>query len=165
MSAEQLLAQEFGAFPDLIRAHARERPEHPALIEGDAILTYRELAALMDRIAFALQRDGVGAGEAVAICARASIPYAAVFCGALTAGAAVAPLAPSSTAASLAMMIADCATKVLFLDRETGEALEGVRDAGRATPVALDDSAAGEPLLTWLGPEGAKPAPVEIRPD
>jgi long-chain acyl-CoA synthetase len=165
ISTEQLLAQEFGAFPDLIRAHARERPDHPALIEGEAILTYRELAALMDRIAFALQRDEVGPGEAVAICARASIPYAAVFCGVLAAGAAVAPLAPSSTAASLARMIEDCAAKVLFLDRETGEALEGFRGAGRATLVALDESPAGEPLSRWLGPKGAKPAAVGIRPD
>ncbi len=165
MSVEELLAQDFGAFPDLIRAHAHERPDHAALIEGGATLTYRELAVLMDRIAFALQRDGVGAGEAVAICARASIPYAAAFCGILAAGAAVAPLAPSSTAASLAMMIEDCAAKVLFLDRETGEALEGVGGAGRATPVALDESAAGEPLSRWLGPEGAKPAAVEFHPD
>src|SRR5271156_4006077 len=124
MFAEELLAQDFGAFPDLVRAHAGERPDHPALIEGDATLTYSELAALMDRIAFALQRDG--AGEAVAICARTSISYAAAFCGILAAGAAVAPLAPSSTAASLAMMIEDCAAIILFLDRETGEALEGV---------------------------------------
>jgi long-chain acyl-CoA synthetase len=165
MSAEELLAQDFGAFPDLIRAHARERPDHAALTEGDAILTYRELAALMDRIAFALQRDGVTPGEAVAICARASIPYSAVFCGVLAAGAVVAPLAPSSTAASLVMMIEDCSAKILFLDRETGEALEGVSGAGRATPVALDDSAAGTSLLRWLGPEGAKPAAVEFHPD
>jgi long-chain acyl-CoA synthetase len=165
MSVEELLAQDFGAFPDLIRAHAQERPDHAALIEGDATLTYRELAALMDRIAFALQRDGVGAGEAVAICARASIPYAAAFCGILAAGAAVAPLAPSSTAASLLMMIEDCAAKILFLDRETREALEGVGGAERPTPVALDESAAGEPLSRWLGPEGAKPAAVAFRPD
>ena len=46
----------------------------------------------MDRIAFALQRDGVSAGEAVAICARASIPYSAAFCGVLAAGAVVARL-------------------------------------------------------------------------
>src|ERR1700727_3286893 len=105
MSAEELLAQDFGAFPDLIRAHARERPDHAALIEGDAILTYRELAALMDRIAFALERDGVNPGEAIAICARTSIPYCAVICGVLAAGAVVAPLAPSSTVASLVMMI------------------------------------------------------------
>jgi long-chain acyl-CoA synthetase len=163
MSAAELLAQEFGAFPDLIRAHARERPEHLALIEGDATLTYRELAALMDRIAFALQRDG--AGEAVAICAQASIAYATAFCGILAAGAAVAPLAPSSTAASLGMMIEDCGAKILFLDRETGESLKGVGRAGRWTPVALDDSAAGEPFSSWLGPEGAKPAAVEFGPD
>lgn len=165
MSVEELLAKDFGAFPDLIRAHARERPEHPALIEGDATLTYGELAALMDRIAFALQRDGVGAGEAVAICARASIPYAAAFCGILAAGAAVAPLAPSSTTASLTMMIEDCGAKILFLDRETGQALEGIGGAGPSTPVALDGSAAGEPLPSWLGPVGAKLAAVEIRPD
>jgi long-chain acyl-CoA synthetase len=165
MSVEQLLAQDFGAFPDLIRAHARERPEHPALIEGDAILTYRELGALMDRIAFALQRDDVSVGEAVAICARASFFYAAAFCGALAAGAAVAPLAQSSTAASLAMMIEDCGAKILFLDRETGQALEGVARAKRSTPVALDGSAAAKPLSSWLGPVGAKPTAVEIRPD
>jgi long-chain acyl-CoA synthetase len=165
MSAEELLAQDFGAFPDLIRAHARERPDHAALIEGDAILTYRELAALMDRIAFSLQRDGVSPGEAVAICARASVPYAAVFCGVLAAGAVVAPLSPSSTAAGLVMMIEDCSAKILFLDRETGEALEGVSGAGRATRVALDDSAAEKPLSRWLGPVGAKPAAVRFRPD
>ena len=165
MSAEELLAQDFGVFPDLIRAHARERPDHAALIEGEAILTYRELASLMNRTAFALQRDGVEAGEAVAICARASMPYAAAFCGILAAGAAVAPLAPSSTAASLALMIEDCGAKILFLDRETGEALEGVSRGGRARLVALDESAAGEPLSRWLGPEGAKPTAVEIRPD
>ncbi len=165
MSAEELLTQDFGVFPHLIRAHARERPDHPALIERDATLTYSGLAALMDQIAFALQREGVSAGEAVAICARTSISYAAAFCGILAAGAAVAPLAPSSTAASLAMMIDDCAAKVLFLDREMGEALEGVSGAGRARLVALDESAAGEPLSRWLGPEGAKPAAVGFRPD
>src|SRR5208282_5802323 len=165
MSAEELLAQDFGAFPDLVRAHAGERPDHPALTEGDATLTYSELAALMDRIAFALQRDGVSAGEAVAICARTSISYAAAFCGILAAGAAVAPLAPSSTAASLAMMIKDCGAKILFLDREIGRALEGLIGEGRVRLVALDESAAGEPLSCWLGPEGAKPATVGIRPD
>jgi long-chain acyl-CoA synthetase len=165
MSAEELLAQDFGAFPDLIRAHARERPDHAALIEGDAILTYRELAALMDRIAFSLQRDGVIPGDSVAICARTSIPYAAAFCGVLAAGAAVAPLAPSSTAGSLAMMIEDCHAKIFFLDQEAGQALKSVGRAERSKPVSLDGSAAGEALSSWMGPGGAKPAAGEIRPD
>ncbi len=59
MTAQELLARAFGAVPDLIRAHARERPDHPALIEGDETLTYGALGALgalIDRITFALQR-------------------------------------------------------------------------------------------------------------
>ena len=73
MPAETLLSGAFGALADLIRAHAAERPDHPALVEGSEKLTYGSLAALMDRIAVALQRDGVRGGDVVAICARTSI--------------------------------------------------------------------------------------------
>ena len=55
--------------------------------------------------------------------------YGAAFCGILAAGAAVAPLAPSSTAASLTMMLKDSGAKLLLLDRETADALEGTGDA------------------------------------
>ena len=127
MSAEALLAQEFGTLPELIRAHAAERPDRPALVEGDAELNYAGLAALMDRIAFALQRDGVRSGDAVAICARTSINSAAAFFGILAAGAAVAPLAPSSTPASLMMMLRDSGARVFLLDRDVAEALDGSR--------------------------------------
>ena len=52
---------------------------------------------MMDRAAAALQRDGIRAGEVIAICAATSIEYAAVFLGALRAVVAVSPLAPSSS--------------------------------------------------------------------
>lgn len=44
-----------------------------------------------------MQRDGLAPGDTIAICATASIEYAAVFLGALRAVVAVAPLAPGST--------------------------------------------------------------------
>jgi len=47
LSAEALLTGGFASLPDLIRTHAAERPDHPALIEGDATLSYGALAALM----------------------------------------------------------------------------------------------------------------------
>ena len=165
MSAEALLAREFGTLPDLIRAHAAERPSHAALVEGDAELNYAGLAALMDRIAFALQRDGVRSGEAVAICARTSINYAAAFCGTLAAGAAVAPLAPSSTPASLMMMLRDSGARVFLLDRDVAAALVGAGCDEAVRRVALDDSDAGAPFSQWIGPDGAKPAGVSIAPD
>jgi long-chain acyl-CoA synthetase len=165
MSAEALLASPFAALPDLIRAHATERPRHRALVEGDDTLTYGGLDALMDRIAFALQREGVRPGDAVAICAKTSINYAAAFCGVLAMGAAIAPLAPSSTPASLVMMLEDCGAKIFLLDRETTEILRGTGFEEAVKCVALDESDAGEPFSRWLGPEGATPAKVATTPD
>src|SRR5215470_12834970 len=98
LSTTAQLAQPFGALAALIRAHALEQPAHPALVQDERTLDYRALDALMDRVAVRLQREGLGRGTAVAICAATSLEYAAVFLGALRAGAAVAPLAPSSTA-------------------------------------------------------------------
>ncbi|HMC15854.1 MAG TPA: AMP-binding protein, partial [Albitalea sp.] len=79
----------------MVREHARERPMHPAVIAGDSRLSYAELDALMDRIAASLQRDGLGPGDTIAICAHASTRYAALFMAALRAGVVVAPLAPT----------------------------------------------------------------------
>ena len=117
MSIEALLAKEFGTIPELIRALAELQPAHPALIQEDRRLDFAALDALMDRVAASLQRDGLVPGDVIAICAMTSIEYAAVFLGALRAGIAVAPLAPSSTPESLSSMLVDSGAKRLFLDR------------------------------------------------
>src|SRR6185503_14485921 len=95
----------FVTVPELVRRNAAARPSHPALLQDDLAsarsITHAELDALMDRVAAALQRDGVGPQEAIAVCGANSIEYAVLFLGALRAGAAVAPLAPSSTPESI----------------------------------------------------------------
>lgn len=165
MEIEDILAMDFGTLPELIRLHAGERPPRIALRQDDRSLDYPGLDALMDRIAASLQRDGVGAGDAVAICATMSIEYAAMFLGALRAGAAVAPLAPGSTAASLATMIADAGAKHLFLDRDVAVALQPVSARIAAKRITLDESPAGVALTAWLVPAGIKPRPVTPVPD
>ena len=85
---------DFGLIADPIHQHALHQPEHLALVDGERQCSYGALDALMDRVACALQRDGVRPGEAIAICAASSVDYAAVFLGALRAGVVVAPLAP-----------------------------------------------------------------------
>ena len=87
----------FRNIADLIREHAAARPQQPALVQGDRLLTFAELDALMDRVAVALQRDGTGAGDVIALCGSTTPHQAALFLGALRAGAVVAPLAPSVT--------------------------------------------------------------------
>ncbi|MFA6442620.1 MAG: class I adenylate-forming enzyme family protein, partial [Sterolibacterium sp.] len=163
MRPEEILGLEFGVIAELIRQHAREHPSHRALVAGSQALDYAALDAWMDRVAYALQRDGLKPGDAVAICASMSIAYAAVFLGALRAGVVVAPLAPGSTAASLGRMIEDAQARVLFVDAATGESLRPANTAGIAL-VTLDDSAAGRPLADWLPATGARPAAVDIDP-
>jgi long-chain acyl-CoA synthetase len=157
MSPDLLLQQDFGLIADLVRGYAEERPHHPALIHDERLLTYGELDRSMDRVAASLQRDGVQSGDVISICGTSCVEYGAIFLGALRAGVAVAPLAPSSTPEALVTMLADCGAKILFLDAMTGAALEGQKLPAslRLIPLSMGD---------WLAPEGAKPQAVQIEP-
>ncbi len=157
------MERDFGAIADLIRLHAQKRPHSNALQDSKSSLTYGQLDALMDRIAASLQRDGLKAGDAIAMCAAASVPYAAVFLGALRAGVAVAPLAPGSTPASLARMMEDAGARLLFIDMAAADTLGPARD-GTPPRIALDGSAAGRLLDDWLAAPGARPAAVSPEP-
>ena len=154
----------FGTLSDLVRGHAASQPGHPALVQDERTLSYGELDALMDRVAAALQREGIAARESIAVCAGTSIEYAVVYLGALRAGVVVAPLAPSCTAEELAGMAADASAKLFFLDATVAKTLEPVAGRLTATRIALDESAAGASLKTWLAPAGARPVPVSPEP-
>lgn len=148
---------------DLVREHALERPGAPALRDADQTLSWSALDALMDRVAAALQRDGLQPGEAIAICAQSSVRYAALYLAALRAGVVVAPMAPSVTRESLAQMLSDADAKRLFVDASAANLLGGdwpTRDA-----IWLDDASTGMPFDHWLAPEGATPAPVKLPPE
>lgn len=129
----------------LLREHARIAPRQPALVCGDEAIDYAAFDRRVDAVAAALQREGLVAGDAIALCAGMSIAYACVFFGALRAGVAVAPLAPGATPASLQRMLADAGAKLVFVD-----AAASLGDGG-APRIALDDAtAAGRPLTDWL---------------
>jgi acyl-CoA synthetase (AMP-forming)/AMP-acid ligase II len=155
--------RDFGAIADLVRIHAQHTPDHAALADAQHALTYGALDALMDRIAASLQRDGLQAGDAIAICASSSVHYAAVFLGALRAGVAVAPLAPGSTPASLVRMIEDADARILFTDAAAAEVV-GPAKEGSIARVALDGSPVGRGFDDWLAPVGVRPAAVEVQP-
>ncbi len=162
---EQLLSQPFGSLPQLIAHQAAHRPGHAALIQDDRCLTYAALRDGMDRVAASLQRDGLGPGDVVAICAGTSVEYVLAYLGALRAGVAVAPLAPSATAAHLSAMLENCGAHLVLRDREV--AAQWPLHAGAALRcVALDDAPeAGESWSQWLAAGDAVPAPITPEPD
>jgi long-chain acyl-CoA synthetase len=164
MSTEHLFEDDFHTIAGLIGIYGEEKPDHLALIQDDRSLTYRQLNDQMDRVAAALQRDGVKNRDVIAICATGSIEYVVTFLGALRAGVAVSPLAPSSTAQSLAGMLDDCGASLFFNDAGVAKEMAAVMDQVKARRIALDGSDAGEAWAAWLAPQGAKPEPVDIDP-
>jgi len=149
MSAAAEPLEGFRDLPSLVAEHARQRPGVPAVQAGEQCLSYGELDAAVDRSAAALQREGLGPGDTVAICAFSSAEYVAVFLGALRAGLAVAPLAPGMTPAQLAAMAADAGARRVFID-----AAVAALGVAWPAPVGLLDEPAAD----------ATPAPVAIEP-
>lgn len=152
MTAEEMLASEFATLPDLIRAHAAERGAKVAIADDAGSIDYATLDRMMDRVAAALQRDGAAPGKAVAIVGAPTIAYALAFLGAVRAGSAATPIAPSSTPEQIAAMIADCGAPLVFLDDAAREAL-----AGHSIPAKIVGFGGFD---QWLAPEGAVPDPV-----
>jgi len=158
VTAAEILTSEFATLSDLIGRHAVERADKIAIADETHSITYADLDKVLDRAAAAMQRDGVGHGDAVAIVGGASLPYAIAFLAALRAGAAATPIAPSATPAQIAAMIADCAAPLVFLDANAATALASENLA--ATCVLFDDACGA-----WLAPDGARGRPVTIAPD
>ncbi|WP_225782530.1 class I adenylate-forming enzyme family protein [Xenophilus sp. Marseille-Q4582] len=152
LTASDIAAAPFRRVTDCIRLHAEQAPQRPALRDASTTLDYAGLDAHMDRIAAALVHAELPPGAAIAICAQASVDYAAVFLGALRAGVAVAPLAPGSTAQSLRRMVDNAQATLLFVDAAGFEALQRQAPEG-VTLIGIGPPPAAEGLQTledWL---------------
>jgi len=156
--ADALLAGDFATLSDLVRAYAAERPDHPAVIDAEGMLTYAQLDARADRVAAALQRDE--AKKAVSIVSYSRNDYVTVYLGALRAGLAVAPLAPSSLPEQIVAMAQDADAQHLFLDEENEKALKDVLGQLPPRRIRLDTPK----FEQWLAPAGTAPAPVQATP-
>jgi acyl-CoA synthetase (AMP-forming)/AMP-acid ligase II len=169
-TAADMLTTGFATLPDLIHAHALERGDRTAVADAQDSIDYRTLDGMMDRVAAALQRDGVTPRTAVAIVAAPTTDYAAAFLGAVRAGCVATPIAPSATPAAIAAMIADSGAPIVFLDAENARALEGQSLAANVVlfprkgggPVWPPAFAGEQAYSEWLAPENASPARVAI---
>lgn len=152
----------FCTITQLVREHARERPDEPAMCDEQQALSWQALDLMMDRVAAALQRDGLHPGDAIAICAQNSVRYAALYLGALRAGVVVAPMAPSLTAESLAQMVHDAQAQRMFADTRTRELLPPDVTVVWLDAAADPGSEAGPAFDDWLPPAGVAPQAVDV---
>ncbi len=88
-----------GTLVDLVAAHARNRPDAPAVAGDGLTQTYAELWRHAGRMASALTDAGVTEGDQVAIWATRTAPVVAAALAVMSLGAAYVPIDPTYPAA------------------------------------------------------------------
>jgi acyl-CoA synthetase (AMP-forming)/AMP-acid ligase II len=150
MTPQDQLDQPFGDYTAILSGWAKLHPDATALSDDSGSLSWVDMDASIDRIAAALQRDGLAPGQAVAILGTTSIPYALVYLAAIRAGGCAAPLTTSATPAQLAAMMADSGALHLFIDTAKAADLAD-------HPLPPIKQVRLEQLADWMAPAGAKP--------
>jgi long-chain acyl-CoA synthetase len=146
--------------PDVWAMTARHFPNRPAVVCGNAHITWHEYNAGLNRVANGLRNKGIGRGDKVAVVMSNSIDMLLVMYGVIKAGACVVPLSAMLSSEQLLGLIENSDAQVLF-------ASEGTRDivlpiADRLTHIPKDNRFAfgfAEPgwqsLETWLKEQSA----------
>ena len=134
---------------ETVLAHAAERGDHPALIDGvtGQTITYAQLAHLVDRVAAGLAEHGVKPGDVVALHSPNTVLFPVVFFGASKAGATVTTLSALATGKDIARQLADSgATLLITVGALLPQAVEGAGDR----PVWTCDRVEGYPCIQDL---------------
>lgn len=153
---------------EAIFARAGEWADRPALIDGltGKQLSYRELLAMIDKVAAALAERGVGKGDVVAIFSPNTPYYAVLFHGVLRAGGIATTINSLYTPDEIAHQLRDSRAIMLFtispfLDRAKAAAAADGVDVREI--VVLDGAEGHASLADLLATEAAVPD-VTINP-
>ncbi|NOK20220.1 MupA/Atu3671 family FMN-dependent luciferase-like monooxygenase [Corallococcus carmarthensis] len=142
--------------PAQFRAQVARTPDAVAVVADDETLTYTQLDAASDALAWHLREHGVARDVRVGLCVERSASMVVAMLGILKAGGAYVPLDPDSPRERLAAMLEDSQARVLVTQSHLVQALpaDGVRT------VLLDSEDAFE--LEVLGPPRAGTTPDDL---
>ena len=161
MYSSEIIKKKFATVLDLLEANAREYPNKIAIHEDQESITYQDLCDKVKNFAIKTQQMGVNPHDTIAICASTSIYYVIAFLGGLKSGAAIAPLAPSSSAESLLAMLNNCKAKIIFHDDSTKELMQDINDDMKASKINFDTTE----FNNFIGKTKVEFNEVEIGPD
>ncbi len=120
-------------------------PDHTACIYGSTRYTYRQLGERCRRLASALQKHGIGAGDVVALAAP-NVPAALeAHFGAPMAQGVINPINIRLDASAIAFILNHGEAKVLIADRELSPTIKSALEQCDSPPlvIEIDDAAAG----------------------
>jgi len=122
---------------DRLAEQARRTPDAPAVLFGDARLTFAELHRQANRLARFLRRLGVGPEMSVGVCVERSLEMPLVLLAVLKAGGAWVPLDPEYPKERLALMIEDTAMPALITQEHLADRLPAAHGDGNGGGPAL----------------------------
>lgn len=102
--------------PAQFRAQVARTPDAVAVAAEDETLTYAQLEAASDALAWHLREHGVARDVRVGLCVERSTRLVVALLGILKAGGAFVPLDPDCPRAQLAAMMADSRARVLVTE-------------------------------------------------
>ncbi|MEU0300575.1 amino acid adenylation domain-containing protein [Streptomyces sp. NPDC006175] len=151
-AAEALLAHGRGAalpagttasgLPEAFGARARLTPDAPAVVDGAATLSYRELARTAEEIAGALAGWGIGAEDGVGVLMARSAAVVCATLGTVAAGAAYVPMDAAWPAERLARAAEVARVRALVVDEATARQ-PWVEEMSATLPVIVLDGLGG----------------------
>ncbi|MDB4939320.1 MAG: Benzoate-CoA ligase [Labilithrix sp.] len=150
----------YNAAVDFVDRHVAEgRGDRVAFVEDARTTTYAQLAELTSRAATAIRGLGVVPEQRVMLCLHDTADFAAIFFGAMRAGAVAVPVNTLLTADDYAFMLEDSRARVLFVSDALVEKLQpALAKVAKPPRVVVVKSPA------FTGPSGgADSAPGETR--
>ncbi|MFD4562314.1 amino acid adenylation domain-containing protein, partial [Streptomyces sp. NPDC058469] len=144
-----------GGVHRLISERAAAGPDAPAIVFGEASLTYGELMARANRLGHYLRSVGVGPDTLVGLCLPRGVDMVVAMLGVWQAGGAYLPLDPEYPVERLGFMLTDSRATVLV---GTSDILDEL-PVGRLRTVVLDDPMDRAQLAGM--PTGSPEVPVQ----
>jgi amino acid adenylation domain-containing protein len=145
--------------PELITGQAARVPDAAAVVCGDAVLSYGELAVRAGRLARYLRQAGAGPETVVGLCLDRAADMITAMAGAWLAGAAYLPLDPGYPPARQQAMLAASRAR-LVLTR--GGAPEGLAAPGITVADLADPQVAARIAAMPAGPPPVRQAAAQL---
>lgn len=155
----------FRNLADVVRRHGRGRPHAPALIVGEATITYGELDDRSNRAAQAFATTGVGVGDRVAFVERNSVEFFDVTFALAKLGAVGVPVNWRLAAPEMRHVIADSGASVVVVGQEFVGHLEAIESELDATIVVIGNHDRWPEFDRWVAGHPAVDPGVVTGPD
>src|SRR6266516_6834333 len=143
----------------LVDRAAQQFPDRPAIVADGTPLTYRELRARVDRVAYAVMQRGIRGGERIGLMLPNIAEFAVVYLAAQKLGVVVVSLNVMLTSGEVHYLLEDCGPRLLFTNAALLPAVQALVGAelDRDQVILCEGNVPGYATLDQFGAADERP--------